>query len=137
MRTLRWPAPAQFRASRPVRVFALLTATLGIYGVLAYSVSQRLRELGLRMALGATPGTVIRLIVGEGMRVALTGVLVGIAGGLALGRWLSSLVYGVMVDDPSIFAGVGISLSLIALVACVVPARRASRVDPMLALRTE
>jgi putative ABC transport system permease protein len=117
--------------------FALLTATLGTYGVLAYSVSQRLREIGLRMALGATPGTVIRLIAGEGMRVALAGVLVGIAGGLALGRWLSSLVYGVMVDDPSIFAGVGISLSLIALVACVVPARRASRVDPMLALRTE
>jgi putative ABC transport system permease protein len=117
--------------------FALLTATLGTYGVLAYSVSQRLREIGLRMALGATPGTVIRLIAGEGMRVALAGVLVGIAGGLALGRWLSSLVYGVRVDDPSIFAGVGISLSLIALVACLVPARRASRVDPMLALRTE
>jgi putative ABC transport system permease protein len=117
--------------------FALLTATLGIYGVLAYSVSQRVREIGLRMALGATPGTVIRLIAGEGMRVALTGVVAGIGGGLALGRWLSSLVYGVTIDDPSIFAGVSISLSLIAVVACVVPARRASRVDPMLALRTE
>jgi predicted permease len=118
-------------------LFALLTATLGIYGVLAYSVSQRVREIGLRMALGATPRTVIRLIAGEGMRVALTGVVVGIGGGLALGRWLSSLVYGVTIDDPAIFAGVSISLSLIALVACVVPARRASRVDPMLALRTE
>jgi putative ABC transport system permease protein len=118
-------------------LFALLTATLGIYGVLAYSVSQRVREIGLRMALGATPGTVTRQIVGEGMSVALTGVMIGIGGGVALARWLSSLIYGVTIDDPSTFAGVGISLSLVALVACVVPARRASRVDPILALRSE
>jgi predicted permease len=117
--------------------FALLTAIIGIYGVLAYSVSHRIREIGLRMALGATPAQVLRLIVGQGMKVALVGIVVGIGGGLVLGRWLASLVFGVTVRDPWTFAGVAIILAVTALVACSVPALRASHVDPIVALRNE
>ncbi|HEY1676671.1 MAG TPA: ABC transporter permease [Candidatus Sulfotelmatobacter sp.] len=116
---------------------ALLIAAIGIYGVLAYSVNQRTREIGLRMALGATPGNVLRLIVGEGMRVVLIGVVIGLAGGLALGRAVSSLVFGVPVRDPATFIVVAVILAAIALAACVIPARRAARVDPMVALRYE
>ena len=116
---------------------ALLIAAIGIYGVLAYSVSQRAAEIGLRMALGATPRGVLRLIVGEGMKMALAGVGAGMLGGLALGRALSSLVFGVTVRDPATFAGVAVALGCVALAACVIPARRASRVDPMIALRHE
>ncbi|HTS36964.1 MAG TPA: ABC transporter permease [Candidatus Solibacter sp.] len=116
---------------------ALLIAAIGIYGVLAYSVNQRTREIGLRMALGATPGGVLRLIVGEGMRVVLIGVVVGLVGGLALGRAVSSLVFGVPVHDPATFSLVAVVLTAIAFAACVIPARRAARVDPMVALRDE
>jgi putative ABC transport system permease protein len=116
---------------------ALLIAAIGIYGVLAYSVSQRTREIGLRMALGATPRTVLRLIVGEGMTVVVIGVGIGLAGGLALGRAISSLVFGVTVHDPATFAGVAAILAIVALAACALPARRAARVDPMTALRYE
>jgi putative ABC transport system permease protein len=118
-------------------VVALLMAAIGIYGVLAYSVSQRTREIGVRMALGAERGSVVRLIVGQGMRVALTGVAIGLAGGFALGRFLSSLVFGVTVHDPLTFGAVALMLSAVALAACALPARRASRVDPMVALRYE
>jgi putative ABC transport system permease protein len=116
---------------------ALLIASIGIYGVLAYSVSQRTREIGVRMALGATPRGVLRLIVGEGMRVGLMGIGAGLLGGLALGRALSSLVFGVLVRDPVTFLGVALTLAVVALAACVIPALRASRVDPMVALRYE
>jgi putative ABC transport system permease protein len=118
-------------------VIALLMAAIGIYGVLAYTVSQRTREIGLRMALGAQRGDVLRLIVREGMIVALIGVGLGLAGGLALGRFLSSLVFGIAVYDPATFALVAVMLSGIALAACAIPARRASRVEPMAALRYE
>jgi len=118
-------------------VVALVIAAIGIYGVLAYSVNQRRREIGLRMALGATPRSVLELVVGQGMKVALVGVGIGLAGGLALGRALSSLVFGVPVHDPATFGLVGVVLTGVALAACIIPARRAARVDPMVALREE
>ena len=116
---------------------ALLIAGIGIYGVLAYSVNQRTREIGLRMALGATPRSVLQLIVGQGMKMALIGVGIGLAVGLALGRAVSSLVFGVPVRDPATFSVVAIVLTGVALAACVIPARRAARVDPMVALRED
>jgi putative ABC transport system permease protein len=116
---------------------ALLIAAIGIYGVLAYSVNQRTREIGVRMALGATPGSVLKLIVRGGMKMVLAGVAAGLAGGLALGRAVSSLVFGVTVRDPATFALVAVTLSGVALAACAIPARRAARVDPMVALRDE
>jgi putative ABC transport system permease protein len=114
---------------------ALLIASLGIYGVLAYSVSQRTTEIGLRMAMGATPAGILRLIIGEGMRVAIVGVAIGILGGLALGQAMASLVFGVPVSDAATFALVAVTLSGVALAACAIPALRASRIDPMAALR--
>jgi putative ABC transport system permease protein len=117
--------------------FALLIAAIGIYAVLAYSVTQRTREIGLRIALGAQPRSVLRLVVREGMKVGLIGVGAGLLGALAVSRALSSLVYGVPVRDPRTFAFVAIALTVIALVACVIPAQRAAKVDPMVALRCE
>jgi putative ABC transport system permease protein len=116
---------------------ALVIAAIGIYGVLAYSVNQRTREIGLRMALGATPRSVLQLIVGQGMKVVLIGVGIGLLGGLALGRAVSSLVFGVPVRDPATFSLVAVVLTAVALAACIIPARRAARVDPMVALREE
>jgi putative ABC transport system permease protein len=116
---------------------ALVIAVIGIYGVIAYSVNQRTREIGLRMALGATPRGVLRLIVGEGMTVVLVGIGTGLMGGLVLGRAVSSLVFGITPRDPETFFGVAAVLAAVALAACVIPARRAARVDPMIALRHE
>lgn len=114
---------------------ALLIAAIGIYAVLTYSVSQRTREIGVRMALGATPRRVLKLTVSEGMRVVLLGLVIGLAGGFALGRTLESLVYGVGVHDPKIYFVVAVILTAVALAACFIPARRAAVVDPMVALR--
>jgi putative ABC transport system permease protein len=116
---------------------ALAIAAIGIYGVLAYSVNQRTREIGLRMALGAPRGRVLRLIVGEGMAVGAAGIAAGLAAAFALSRALSSLVFEVPVNDPATFTAVAAVLTIVALVACAIPARRASRVDPMVALREE
>ncbi|HKQ97818.1 MAG TPA: ABC transporter permease [Candidatus Polarisedimenticolia bacterium] len=116
---------------------ALLIAAIGIYGVLAYTVTQRTREIGLRMALGATPRGVMRLVVGQGMTVALLGLGLGLVGGLALAHSVSSLVFGVTVRDPATYAAVAFVLGSVALGACALPARRAARVDPMVALRCE
>jgi ABC-type antimicrobial peptide transport system permease subunit len=118
-------------------VLALLLATVGIYGVMAYSVAQRTREIGIRRALGAERANLLRLILGEGMRLAAVGFAIGLALAAALTRFASSLLYGVTPTDPITFAGSLGVLSAAALVACVMPALRALRVDPVSALRYE
>jgi putative ABC transport system permease protein len=114
---------------------ALLLAAVGIYGVIAYSVTQRTREIGLRIALGAPRAAVLGLIVREGMTVGAAGIAAGVAAGLMLGRFLATLVFGVDVRNPRTYAAVVIALGLVALAASVIPARRAASVDPMIALR--
>ena len=118
-------------------VLALLLASIGIYGLLAYSVSQRSREMGIRVALGAQQNEVLTLIIGEGMKLALAGAVIGLAGALALSRLMRSLLYEVTPSDPATFCGVSILLLAVALIACWLPARRAGKVDPMVALRHE
>ncbi len=120
---------------------AVVLAAAGIYGVLAFSVAQRTRELGTRMALGADRGSILRLVIGQGMGLTLTGVAIGVASGvllsLALSKFLSSLLFQVRPWDPVVFGAVALGLSLVALAACFAPARRATRVDPSEALRYE
>jgi putative ABC transport system permease protein len=116
---------------------ALLIAAIGVYGVLACSVNQRTREIGLRMALGAQPSGVLWWIAGQGMLVALAGIGAGLAGAVALSRVLSSLLYEIQPRDSLTFTAVAVILSVVALTACLAPARRASRVDPIVALREE
>ncbi len=116
---------------------ALVLATVGVYGVVSYSVAQRTQEIGVRMALGAATRDVRRLIVGQGVRLALIGVALGALGALALNGWMRSLVFGVSVFDPLTFAAVGLLLVLVACAACWIPARRATRIDPLAALRCD
>ena len=135
----RASAPARFTTALAgiFAVAALLLASIGIYGVLAYAVQQRRQEIGVRLAMGARSGQILRLVVGRGFRAALAGLALGLVGALGLGRFLSGLLYGVTHTDPLTYVGVSALLLAVALLASWLPARRASRVDPALCLRCE
>jgi putative ABC transport system permease protein len=116
---------------------ALMLAAIGIYGVIAYSVAQRTQEIGVRMALGATAPSVLRLVVGQGSRLAFVGISFGLAGAFGLTRVLKKMLFGVTSSDPLTFAAVVLILGAVAVMASLIPALRAARVDPMTALRHE
>jgi putative ABC transport system permease protein len=117
--------------------FALLLATIGIYGVVAFAVEQRSREMGIRLAIGARPVDVLRLVVKQGLTLGLLGVAIGVGGALAMSRIIASLLYGTGAGDPFTYLGVSVTFLAIATVASYVPARRAARLDPGVALRWE
>jgi len=116
---------------------ALALATVGIYGVMAYLVSQGTRELGIRMALGATQPAILRMVIRQGLLLALCGVGIGLIAAVAFGRLVSGLLFGVRATDPVTFGGIAILLTAVALLASYIPARRAARIDPMISLRCE
>jgi putative ABC transport system permease protein len=118
-------------------LLALILASVGIYGVLAFSVSQRTSEFGIRLALGARPSDVLRLALGQTLALVAAGALIGVTGGLIVTRMVTNLLYGVSAVDPMTFVGMPLLLLLVALLASYLPARRATKIDPMIALRCE
>ena len=116
---------------------ALLLAAVGIYGVMSYTVAQRTQEIGIRIALGASPQTILSMVLGDGLRMVAAGLAFGLAGALALTRLLSAMLWGVSATDALTFAAIAVVLSAVAIAATIIPARRATRVDPMLALRAD
>lgn len=116
---------------------ALLLACIGLYGLLSYEVARRTREIGIRLALGAQPRDLLRLVVGQGILLVVVGTAIGIAAAMGVMRFMSAMLYGIHANDPATFAAVAMLLTLVALFACFIPARRAMRVDPMVALRYE
>jgi putative ABC transport system permease protein len=118
-------------------VCALLLAAIGMYGVISYGVAQRTREVGVRMALGATQRNIMRLILGEGLKLALIGAIVGLAGALACARLIRAMLFATGATDPTTFVVTPLLLGAVAVVACYLPARRATRLDPTLAIRGE
>ena len=116
---------------------ALILAAIGTYGILSYMVTEREREIGIRMALGAGQGQVLNLVLGQGLGIALIGIVLGIGGAFALSRVTSSLLYGVSPSDPLTYGAVAVVIALVATAACIVPSHRATRVDPLEAIRAE
>jgi len=116
---------------------ALLLAAVGIYSVLSYSVRRRVREIGIRMALGATPAQVLRMVVGDGLKPIILGVAIGLAAAVALSRVVASLIYGVRPTDPLTFSVVALLLIVVGVLASIIPAYRATRVEPIRILREE
>jgi ABC-type antimicrobial peptide transport system permease subunit len=116
---------------------SLVLAAIGIYGVISCSVTERRQEIGIRLALGAQPGDVLRLVVGEGMKMAGAGVALGLIASVALTRLMTGLLFGISATDPLTLAMIALLLVIVAMLACYIPARRATTVDPMIALRYE
>ena len=132
-------APQQFNAIALAvfASFALVLAAIGIYGVVAFATERRAHEMGIRMAVGAQPGDVLRLVVGQGLRLGFVGVLIGVAGALAISRIIAGMLYDTGTGDPITYLAVSVIFLGIAIVASYLPARRAARLDPMAALRWE
>jgi len=141
MQNIAWTSTSQERFNMwLMSVFgcsAFLLAAIGIYGLMAYSVEQRTQEIGIRLALGAQSSQVKYMVIRQGMLLAMIGVVIGVSAALGLGRFISTLLFGVTATDPLVFVGVPVLLTVVALVAVWLPARRASAVDPIIALRYE